>query len=166
MRRFLFSLGVLCFSTTVLGADIATQKMVLRGVDKITGRVKTMQASINKPLTFGTLTIIPETCLTKPQEEMPENAVFLRVFETLKDNEKKEIFKGWMFSSNPALSAMEHPIYDIWLLNCIQTEGMTEVVSQDVVIPEEDLSLIADEDNPSLASEDEMEQPAQMPAAQ
>lgn len=157
MQRFLLSLSILFLSVQAMSADISTQKMLLRGVDKITGRVRTMQAMVGSPLTFGTLTIIPERCLTKPQEEMPENAAFLRVFESNKENEKKSVFKGWMFSSNPALSAMEHPIYDVWLLHCINNDIATGIVSPEPVLKEEDLHLIADEDNPALASDDEMQ---------
>lgn len=164
MNRFLLSFGILLLSTTVWGADISTSKMLLRGVDKITGRVKTMQATVGKPLTFGALTILPDRCLTKPQEEMPENAVFLHIFETIKDNTKKQVFQGWMFSSNPALSAMEHPIYDVWLLSCLNNDITADVVSPEPVLREEDLNLVADEDNPALATDDEIQiQPLVVP---
>ncbi len=147
--------GLLCFVSTVQAADIATNKMVLRGVDKITGRVSTMTATLMQPLKFGALTIIPERCLTKPQEEMPENAVYLQIFEETKDVSQKQIFKGWMFSSNPALSPLEHPIYDVWLLNCLNQDIMEDLVKPDVVFPEQDMNLIADDDNPALAQETE-----------
>jgi hypothetical protein len=28
------------------------------------------------------------------------------------------VFRGWMFASSPALAAMEHPVYDVWILDC------------------------------------------------
>ena len=147
--------GVLMCIGTASAADIATQKMVLRGVDKITGRVKTMEAMVNQPLKFGTLTIIPERCLTKPQEEMPENAVYLQIFEAVKEAPQKQIFKGWMFSSNPALSPLEHPIYDVWLLQCINQDITEDLVQPLPVEREKDMHLIADDDNPALAQEAE-----------
>ena len=146
-------LGTFFYLPPVSAADIATNKMILRGVDKITGRVSTMDATIHQPLQFGTLTIIPERCLTKPQEEMPENAVYLQIFETVKEAPQKQIFKGWMFSSNPALSPLEHPIYDIWLLSCVNQDITESLVEPMPVIHELDMQLIADDDNPALAQE-------------
>ncbi len=155
MKRYLTGifLSLFCFAGATRAADIATNKMVLRGVYKITGRVTTMTATVNEPFKFGELTIIPERCLTKPQEEMPENAVYLQIFEENKDVPQKQIFKGWMFSSNPALSPLEHPIYDVWLLNCINQDITEDLVRPELVLPESDMNLIADDDNPALAQD-------------
>ncbi len=163
MKRYISGifLSVLCMTGTLQAADIATNKMMLRGVDKITGRVSTMAATVNQPLKFGTLTIIPERCLAKPQEEMPENAVYLQIFEETKEVPQTQIFKGWMFSSNPALSPLEHPIYDVWLLNCINQDIMEDLVQPDIVSREQDMHLIADDDNPALAQESDSVTPAE-----
>ena len=156
-----------CFwATSSVGADISTTRMVLRGVDKITGRVSTMTASVNQPLTFGTLTNIPERCLTKPQEEMPENAVYLQIYETVKESPQKQIFKGWMFSSNPALSALEHPIYDVWLLHCVNQDIMENLVQPMPITREMDLHLIADDDNPAFAIEAEKNEQGHVPSSE
>lgn len=42
--------------------------------------------------------------------------------DTVNGNEQVNIFKGWMLSSSPALNAIEHPVYDVWLLKCIDTD--------------------------------------------
>ena len=152
--RFLFLLACFLFPLTTYSADIPTQQLLLRGVDKITGRVSTMTATVNQPLQFGALTIVAHRCLTKPQEETPENAVFLNIYENTPDDPNQEVFKGWMFSSNPALSAMEHPIYDIWILKCINRDIAENLVSPEHVSKDDDLHLVADDDNPALASED------------
>lgn len=147
---FILFLG---YTVSSMGADISTQKLILRGVDKITGRVSTMRATVNEPLQFGDLTIVVERCLTKPQEETPENAAFIRAYEKVTDNPNREVFKGWMFSSNPALSAMEHPIYDIWVIQCLQNDIVSDIVSPEKVTDEQDLHLVADDDNPALATD-------------
>lgn len=103
--------------------DIETNRMVLRGVDKVTGRVRTIEAEVGQLFHFGNLTIYPERCLTRPPEEAPENSVFLTITEPDYDQVYKIIFNGWMFSSNPALSAMEHPIYDLWVISCVMDEN-------------------------------------------
>ncbi len=146
-----FCIGL--FGCTAWSADVSTKQLVLRGVDKITGRVSTMTATVHHPLTFGTLTIIAERCLAKPQEEMPENAAFLKVYEKTKEDPKKQVFNGWMFSSNPALSAMEHPIYDIWVLSCVNQDLKEDVVAPQKISREDDLNMVADDDNPALAED-------------
>jgi|GEM_PF-1227679 len=32
--------------------------------------------------------------------------------------EGENIFRGWMFASSPALNALEHPVYDVWVIDC------------------------------------------------
>ena len=49
-----------------------------------------------------------------------ENFAYLIVKDKLLNN---QIFQGWMFSSSPSLSSLEHPINDIWLLNCINKKA-------------------------------------------
>lgn len=51
--------------------------------------------------------------------EKPESAAFLQIWEKKPADEKpKWVFSGWMFASNPSLSAMDHPVYDVWVINC------------------------------------------------
>ncbi len=118
MRLFFLLIGMLV-SVSVYGADIDASKVLLRGVDKVTGRTSTLETHIGEPAFFGNLKITAQKCLKKPPEETPENAAFLIIEEKNKDEAYEVVFNGWMFSSNPALSAMEHPIYDIWVLECL-----------------------------------------------
>lgn len=103
------------------GAIVPTQEQqiaVLRALDKMTARVEVLEIPVNKPISFGSLIITARTCRVTPPEESPESAAYLDISE-LKPGEKDAgIFHGWMFASSPALSAMEHPIYDIWLIGC------------------------------------------------
>ena len=56
-----------------------------------------------------------------PPEEPPESAVFLEIVEIRPDEDPAPLFTGWMFASSPALSALEHPVYDVWVLECKRT---------------------------------------------
>jgi len=94
------------------------QIVTLRGVDKITARVTDIRAPMNKPLRFGSLEITPRTCSKRPPEETPEVTAFVEVSDIKADGGKKKLFSGWMFASSPALSALEHPVYDVWVINC------------------------------------------------
>lgn len=91
---------------------------VLQGLDKVTARVSTIEALVGRTIRFGTLEVIPRTCDKRPPEETPESAAFLDVWEVREGESAQSLFRGWMFASSPALSALEHPVYDIWVLDC------------------------------------------------
>lgn len=91
---------------------------VMQGLDKITARISTFESSVGQMARFGTLFITPRACRKRPPTETPENAVFLEIDEQKPDEEQIRLFTGWMFASSPALNAVEHPVYDVWLLEC------------------------------------------------
>ena len=91
---------------------------VLQGLDKITARVSTFEIEVGKVGFFGVLSIKVKSCKKKPPMEPPEKVAFL-VINDLKPGEKMiEVFKGWMFASSPSLNGLEHPVYDVWVLDC------------------------------------------------
>lgn len=92
---------------------------VLRGLDKVTARVSTLEAPVDRATRFGTLLVTPRACLVAPPIDPPERAAFLEVREAgPTGGGGPPLFSGWMFASSPGLSALEHPIYDVWLLDC------------------------------------------------
>lgn len=91
---------------------------VLRVLDKVTGRVSTIDAPMRTPVFFGTLEITPHACYKTPPEEPPESAAFLEIAEVKAGEPRQLRFTGWMFASSPALSALQHPVYDVWVLDC------------------------------------------------
>lgn len=90
--------------------------MVLRGLDKVTGRVHDLEVAVGDTIQFGTLEITVRYCDQKPPEEIPETAAFLEVREK-KDGEEKLLFSSWMYASSPSISALEHPVYDVWVVH-------------------------------------------------
>jgi hypothetical protein len=98
--------------------DIATDTAVLRALDKVTARVETLRVPVGAPVTFGRLQILAKTCFTRPPEETPESAVRLEIVKTSGRDKAQTVFDGWMFASSPDLSAMDDPVYDIWVLAC------------------------------------------------
>ncbi len=91
---------------------------VLQALDKITGRVRTLEAPVAQPVRFGTLDIRVQTCRKRPPEEPPESAAFLDITEMKQGETPKPLFSGWMFASSPAVSAIEDPVYDVWVIDC------------------------------------------------
>jgi len=97
--------------------------VVLRALDKVTATTKDYTVKVGEALTYGALRVDVKHCETRPPEEVPETYAFLQIFETKLDGkgqagEEEKAFSGWMMSSNPAISALDHPVYDIWVLGC------------------------------------------------
>jgi hypothetical protein len=128
MKKLFFLLILWIFP--VFGATIPTDTVILQGMDKVTGRVKELSLPVGSSIDFGELTITVDKCLTKTPEETPENAAFLRIVQA-----DKELFSGWMFSSNPAISAMEDPVYDVWVVSCVVETP--EIFETEVLLPPE-----------------------------
>jgi hypothetical protein len=123
--RLIAAAGLLAAAITpasALGPTIDNQVAVLQGLDKITARVSPLYATLGLPTYFGTLEIVARTCRTTPPTEPPESAAFLEIRElpSAADRERPpvDLFSGWMFASSPAVSALEHPVYDIWVVDC------------------------------------------------
>ncbi len=91
---------------------------VMQGLDKITARISRFDLPVGKPAMFFTLSVVVRECERSAPEDRPENAAFVEIYENRPGEEKFRLFSGWMFSSSPALSALEHPVYDLNLLEC------------------------------------------------
>jgi hypothetical protein len=106
------------------GAGMTAEPIaVLQGLDKITARVSRFEVPVGKTASFFTLSIVVRDCEKSAPEDRPENAAFVEVYENRPGEEKSRLFSGWMFSSSPALSALEHAVYDVNLLECKAPPG-------------------------------------------
>lgn len=94
---------------------------VLQALDKVTARISTLTMPLERTARFGTLEVTAWACRKRPPEEPPESAVFLTVVERKRSAPPARLFQGWMFASSPAMSALEHPVYDIWALDCVDS---------------------------------------------
>jgi hypothetical protein len=92
---------------------------VLRGLDKVAARTTTLYVPVGESIRFGTLQILADVCDKRPPEETPESAAFLEIVEQQPGKPAADVFRGWMFASSPGLSAMQHPVYDLWVLDCV-----------------------------------------------
>ena len=115
---------------------VQKDKATLRALDKITGRSTDIEVFVGQPVVFGSLRVELEVCYQTPPEEAPESAAFLKIFSTQPvavetmdaavdanavetvSEENPELFSGWMYASSPGLSALEHPVYDVWVIRC------------------------------------------------
>ena len=95
-----------------------TPTLLLRGLEKITGRPTNIVAPIGKPVKFATLTITARYCYSTPPSETPETAAFVQIEDHRPDQSERRVFSGWMYASSPGLNGMEHPLYDVWVISC------------------------------------------------
>ena len=127
LRRF-GVLGALLLPLLATGAAAADGRQtftyremgmaVLQALDKVTARISTLSMPLERTVRFGTLEVTVWACRKRPPEEPPESAVFLTIVERKRGAPPARLFQGWMFASSPAMSALEHPVYDIWALDC------------------------------------------------
>ncbi|MDJ0684588.1 MAG: DUF2155 domain-containing protein [Alphaproteobacteria bacterium] len=103
-----------------------TDAAVLQGLDKVTARISTFTVPLNQEARFGGLSIILRHCDRAPPEEPPEAKAFLEIVELRAGEPAKRLFSGWMFASSPALSALQHPVYDIWVKECVTIAPASE----------------------------------------
>ena len=101
---------------------LSSEQAFLQTLDKITARIATVPITRDQPFQFGTLEIELKHCAFTPPEVPPEAAAFLEIRDVgFVDNEESDkiiVFSGWMFASSPAVSSLEHPVYDVTLLAC------------------------------------------------
>ena len=119
------------------------ETVMLRALDKITGRSTDFEMLVGEPKVYGSLRIDLQTCYQTPPEEPPESAAFLKITSatskqvqtmaeprdlteeemTVSEAEDADVrFSGWMFASSPGLNALEHPVYDIWVIACSEVD--------------------------------------------
>ena len=105
-----------------LGPVLEHRVAVLQGLDKVTARISTIRAPLDQPTQFGPLEVVARTCRETPPTEPPESAAFLEIRELPPASDANgtpvDLFSGWMFASSPAVSALAHPVYDIWVVDC------------------------------------------------
>lgn len=111
-------MGLVSIPVPAVANYLSADTTILRWLDKVTGRVSTLEARVGDTVAIGTLSIQVYTCMTRPPEETPESAAFLKIMDRQSDRSNVEVFSGWMFASSPALSAMDHAVYDVWILDC------------------------------------------------
>jgi len=115
-KRRSLAVAILALATpnVATAETIAEPVALLQGLDKITARVSKFEAPVG---------IRVRDCEKNPPEETPESAAFLEIDEVRPGEANLRVFSGWMFASSPALSALEHPVYDVNVLDCSAASG-------------------------------------------
>jgi hypothetical protein len=118
--RALALIFALTLATPAWAETISNPIAAFSGLDKITGRITNFDVYIDETVQFGALQITPRVCYTRPPTETQRTSVFLEVDQVSLKGGTQRIFTGWMFADSPALNAIDHSVYDIWLVDCRQ----------------------------------------------
>ena len=91
----------------------------LKILDKISSKNELISLDIGKEFVYKDLSIRSMKCTNSEFDDNPEIKAYIQVRDlTIDNNDKVYVFNGWMFSSSPSIAPFDHPVYDIWLVNC------------------------------------------------
>ncbi len=111
----------LAILVALLAAPVAAQEMAeapgaqLRILDKLTGEVQDVTLARGQSMTTGRLTVQLDACRSPADNTVAEADAHLTILD---DASPDPVFNGWMLATAPALSALDHPRYDVWVLRC------------------------------------------------
>ncbi|WP_440911636.1 DUF2155 domain-containing protein [Candidatus Pelagibacter sp.] len=88
-------------------------------LDKISSKNELIDLIIGEEIVYKDLAIKVMKCTNSELDDNPEVKAYIQVRDLTKNNnDKVYVFNGWMFSSSPSITPFDHPVYDIWLVNC------------------------------------------------
>ena len=99
-------------------AWVAKRTAQLQALDKVTARITVLDAPVGRPVDFGSLNITVRACNARPPDEVPDAAAYIEVRDSLLPPTAPLAFRGWMLANAPAAHMLEHPVYDLRILEC------------------------------------------------
>ena len=123
-KIFLFTVLIFSFfsfnlSKTKTIDSLEGKNTDIKILDKISSKNKLIKLANNKEYIYKDLSIKSIKCTDSELDDNPEIKAYIQVRDlTKKDRNNVFIFNGWMFSSSPSIAPFDHPVYDIWLVNC------------------------------------------------
>ena len=116
---FIFCISISKISYAQSENDMIGSKSDIKILDKISSKNELINLINGEELIYKDLSIKVMKCVNSKFDDNPEIKAYIQVRDlTKKDNDKVYVFNGWMFSSSPSIAPFDHPVYDIWLLNC------------------------------------------------
>jgi hypothetical protein len=123
IRIVLASAAFLSVATAAQAKNLIGDSVVLRTLDKVTAKTQDVTVQVGDVLEYGSLSIDVKHCEKRPPEDIPETFVFVQIDDRRLDGDGEEseaerVYSGWMLGSNPAKAALDHPVYDVWVIDC------------------------------------------------
>jgi len=117
---FLFLIFSLIFSFNLYSADQLEGNFTdIKVLDKISSKNTLLKLKNEEEIKHKDLLIKSMKCKNSEFDDNPEITAYIQV-KDLNNNNKDDVFvfNGWIFSSSPSITPFDHPVYDIWLVNC------------------------------------------------
>ncbi len=118
MRWFVLLVGLLAAGGAAAQAWVPKRNARVQALDKVTARITVLDAQVDRAVTFGTLSITVRACNARAPDEVPDAAAYLEIRDGLAAQGAAPAFRGWMLANAPAANMLEHPVYDIRILEC------------------------------------------------
>ena len=113
------SIFVFKIITVKAESDMSGTKTDIKILDKISSKNELVSLTNTEELIYKDLAIKSMKCTNSELDDNPEIKAYIQVRDlTINDNDKVYVFNGWMFSSSPSIAPFDHPVYDIWLVDC------------------------------------------------
>ena len=119
LNFFILILFLFIFSNIQSDDNLEGNFTDIKILDKISSKNFLLKLKNGDDTKYKDLIIKSLKCKNSEFDDNPEITAYIQVSDlTKKDNNDVFIFNGWMFSSSPSIIPFDHPVYDIWLVNC------------------------------------------------
>jgi hypothetical protein len=108
--------GLALANATQAAEMVQAEAGILRWIDRLTGESGDMELARGQSATNGRLTILMDECRYPVNNPAGDAEAHLTISDSMRND---PVFQGWMIASSPALSALDHPRYDVWVLSCV-----------------------------------------------
>jgi hypothetical protein len=106
----------------------------LRVLDKLTSQITDLDLSRGQSQTVGRLTVGLLDCRYPANNPASDSWMHLMITDS---SVADPVFSGWMLASSPALSALDNPRYDVWVLGCALPDGAIPAIADDATTEDE-----------------------------
>lgn len=115
-RAAMIGAMALAFATSAPAQEVASSDGVyLRGLDKVSGVTTDLAIAVGESVSFGRMEISLVACRYPAEDAAADAYAFLEITDEARG---ERLFYGWMFASSPALNALDHSRYDVWVIGC------------------------------------------------
>ena len=115
---------LLALATPAAAQDVADSPGAsLRFLDKLTSETGDVTLSVGQAAKFGRLVVRLDSCRYPVANPASDSEAHVTIIE---ETTQSQLFAGWMLASSPALSALDHPRYDVWVLSCVLPDAPAE----------------------------------------
>ena len=119
LNLLIFCLSILIILDLHSDDELEKKNTELKILDKISSKNELIKLNNTEEYIYKDLAIKSMKCTNSELDDNPEIKAYIQVRDLTKDDKNNVfVFNGWMFSSSPSIAPFDHPVYDIWLVNC------------------------------------------------